>query len=159
MTTMDTRIIQATTLARMGLTDDQISQVLRIGEQSASTPPAPSTAAPAPLPGANDAARRSYSVTARANKRYAPLLAAMRADVVRAGGFVVSTLRDMTAPHEALLKSAAPNPGSPTSLRGLASLVGNARTRWGGVVGGMRFTATGDVVNHQTNYVYRVEAV
>lgn len=155
---MDTQILQATTLARMGLTDDQISQVLRIGAQSASAP-LPGAAAPAPPLSASDAARRSYSVTARANKRYAPLLAVMRDDVVKAGGFVVSTLRDMTAPHESLLKSAAPNPGSPTSLRGLASLVGNARTRWGGVVGGMRFTATGDVVNHQTNYVYRVEAV
>ncbi len=99
---------------------------------------------------------------ARAHKRYAPLLAAMRADVVRAtneGQELVTTLRDMTAPHEPLLKAAAPNPESPTSLRGLASLVGNARTRWGGVVGGMRFTATGDVADHRTNYVYRVVAV
>ncbi len=155
---MDTQILQATTLARMGLTDDQIAQVLRIGVQSASAAP-PSAAPTAPSLSANDAARRSYSVTARANKRYSPLLIAMRDDVVKAGGFVVSTLRDMTAPHEALLKSAAPNPGSPTSLRGLASLVGNARTRWGGVVGGMKFTPTGEVGHHQTNYFYRVEAV
>ncbi len=146
---MDTRILQATTLARMGLDDDQIGQVLRIGERI--TP----VAAPAPAP-------RSHQHAAHTNRRYAPLLAAMRADVVRAmnaGGEVVSTLRDMTAPHEELLKMAAPNPGSPTSLRGLASVVGMAILRHGGVVGGLRFTPTGEVGNHQTNYVYRVEAV
>jgi len=147
---MDTQILQATTLARMGLNDAQIAQVLRIGASEhvvAQQRPAPAVM------------RRAAQTSAPRSKRYDPLLAAMRADVVRAGGSVVATLRTMTSQHEALLKAAAPNPENQASLRGLASLVGNARTRWGGVVGGMRFTATGDVSDHQTNYVYRIEAV
>ena len=147
MTTMNDATKMAVTLARKGASDEVIALVLE-----AMAPQHPLTALPVP----------TASTARRVNKRYAPLLAAMRADVVRAtnaGEKVVTTLRRMTAPHEALLKMAAPNHDHATSLRGLASLVGNARWRNGGVVGGMKFTATGDVGEHQTNYVYAVEAV
>ena len=142
----------AVTLARKGASDDVIVLVME-AMAARPQPPAVTPAPPAVTPAPPDL---------RVNKRYAPLLAAMRADVVRAtnaGEKVVTTLRRMTAPHEALLRMAAPNHDHATSLRGLASLIGNARWRNGGVVGGMKFTATGDVANHQTNYVYTVAAV
>jgi len=149
----------AVTLARKGASDDVIVLVMEAmaaRPQPPAVTPAPPAVTPAP-PAVTPAPPHL-----RVNKRYAPLLAAMRADVVRAtnaGEKVVTTLRRMTAPHEALLRMAAPNHDHATSLRGLASLIGNARWRNGGVVGGMKFTATGDVANHQTNYVYTVEAV
>ena len=155
----------AVALARKGASDDVIALVMETmathREHIDAARSAAMTASPAALETLVSLVSRSPPHL-RVNKRYAPLLAAMRADVVRAtnaGEKVVTTLRRMTAPHEALLRMAAPNHDHATSLRGLASLIGNARWRNGGVVGGMKFTATGDVANHQTNYVYTVEAV
>lgn len=152
MTTMNDATKMAVALARKGASDEVIALVME-----AMAPPTP-TAAPAQ----SATVQPTKAPAHRLNKRYAPLLAAMRTDVVRAtnaGEKMVTTLRRMVAPHEALLRMSAPNPDRAASLRGLASLVGNAQWRNGGVVGGMKFTPTGDVSEHQTNYIYRVEAV
>ena len=153
---MDTRILQATTLARIGLDDDQIAQVLRFKERAKVDAPAVN-AAPLFASARDQQPQPPLRYDGPNYKRYVPLLDAMRVDVVKAGGVVISTLRGMTAPHDALLRMSAPNPADPSRMRGLASLVGWARSERGGVIGGMKFVV--QRANGNKNYTYRVEAV
>lgn len=136
---MDTRILQATTLARMGLDDDQIAQVLRIKEIAKTDAPAVDAA---PLFAPARGQQRQTEPKGRA-RHYVELLAAIRRKVL-ASGPVEASARDLCSQNRdewmQARRAMKKDDGARESAHGLAGVITHARWASDGIVGRVRFT-------------------
>lgn len=139
---MDTRILLATKLARMGIDDDKIVQVLRIVESTKAEAPAPAPAAAAARDASHDVATKpSAAIVAtpvkydRRSRAYLPLFERIRQHC-QINGPTQDTALGFCQRFPAEFKGSRAAFAPPENARGFAQVI----QRHSGVFGGVRFT-------------------